>query len=295
MQKPVPVSEKLYFEEFGTHDLLNQEEERDLLARAKSGDTEARDQLVLMNQRMVIGLSYRYLSMAGDLEFMDLVQSGNIGLLEAIKRFDLSRDLKFSTYSFWWVRAAIQRICKSGIKISLSNYGRDTVIKVSRAYEKLYGEKRRPPTQEEIATYLDIPVYRIQQVWNSFTGLVSLDAPVNSDGETKKEVTVGELIPTDSNDPEEEYEKREITEKIKSALITMEPHISKVIIHRFGLDGTEPLTYQQIGDKLGVSKETIRRYEYLGTKKIYEALTKPAPNDYEDKTKKKERDHGSTN
>lgn len=295
MQKPVPVSEKLYFEEFGTHDLLNQEEERDLLARAKSGDTEARDQLVLMNQRMVIGLSYRYLSMAGDLEFMDLVQSGNIGLLEAIKRFDLSRDLKFSTYSFWWVRVAIQRICKSGIKISLSNYGRDTVIKVSRAYEKLYGENSRPPTQEEIATYLDIPVYRIQQVWNSFTGLVSLDTPVNSDGETKKEVTVGELIPTDSNDPEEECEKRETTEKIKSALITMEPHISKVIIHRFGLDGTEPLTYQQIGDKLGVSKETIRRYEYLGTKKIYEALTKPAPNDYEDKTKKKERDHGSTN
>lgn len=289
-------SERLYLEELGYHDLLDRDTEKELLERAKGGDTEARDQLILMNQRMVIGLAHRYMSMAGDLEFMDLIQSGNLGLMEAITRFDLSKDLRFSTYSFWWIRVAIQRACKSGIKISLSNYARDTMIKVSRAYEKLYGEKHRPPTQEEIADYLGIPLYRVQQVWSSFSGCASLDQVVHKDKTTGNcDVTLGELIPTESISPEEDYEKKEVFEKIKSALSEVEPHLSKVIIHRFGLDGSEPLTYQQIGDKLGMSRESIRRYEYLGTKKIHEALTKYAPNNYEDKTEKKERDHGSTN
>lgn len=257
-------STNLYIQQVRSIPILSFEEECELGKRAFNNDRDAQNALVTHNLRLVIGVAKKYQGCGISLN--DLIQEGNIGLIRAASKFDISKGYRFSTYATWWIRQAINRaLVDKSRMIRLPSNVNELLNKVKKAMTSLAQETSKIPSLEELAKYVNEDVDKVQVALDMSQALTSLDCPVDEEGETN----IGDLV-EDINtiDPIEQLIQESNKEIINTVLSTLEPREEEIIKLRFGLDGQEPLTLEQVGKKYGVTRERIRQLEDKALRKL---------------------------
>jgi RNA polymerase primary sigma factor len=273
----------LYLREIGQVPLLQAEEEIELAKRIEAGrcaqesldsngvaideriemerivrdGLAAREYLVLANSRLVISVAKKYAG--GSVPFLDLIQEGNIGLIRAANKFDYRRGNRFSTYATWWIRQAVTRaIADQGRTIRLPVHFGDQVRKLMRASHRLTQELGRQPTSGELATALDLPELKVRHMLRAARFPLSLDMPAGIDGDVELgDFVEDEHIPL----PEEEATRSALRDLVHEALQDLPPREVRVLQLRYGLDGGRTYTLEEVGGKLGVTRERVRQIE----------------------------------
>ena len=250
--------------------LLSREEEIELAKRAKQGDKEAFKKLIEHNLRFVISVAKKY--MGYGLPLHDLIGEGILGLVEAARRFDPDKGVKFISYAVWWIRQAIAQALSQNtgaVKIPI----KQTLMasKVLKAYNDLRKELSREPTVEEIAEKLNMSPKEVENYLKLCNMPLSLDAPVgDEESATFKDFLVG----SSTEDVEKLVVMKELKEAVHDLLNVLTPQERRIIIWRFGLDGNEPKTLREIGEIIGVSRERVRQLEERAKKKMREVALK---------------------
>lgn len=273
-------SVRLYLREIGKIPLLTPEEEADLAQRIVKGDKKAKDKMVESNMRLVVSIAKRYGGRG--LDFLDLIQEGNTGLLRAVEKFDPEKGFKFSTYATWWVRQAITRaIADQARTIRIPVHMVETINKVLRTTRKLTAELNREPTNEEIAKALDMEPEKIDYVMRIKQDIASLDASVGRDGDDEDSV-LGDFVEDEERDsPEESAANQILKEQLSEIIATLTDREQKIIRLRFGIGGGRPHTLEEVGNEFDVTRERIRQIEAKAlaklrknkeTKKLHEYL-----------------------
>jgi RNA polymerase primary sigma factor len=247
---------KLYVRSIGGGPLLTREEERDLARRKDAGDEEAKKKLIEANLRLVMSITRNY-TKAG-VPLLDLIQEGNLGLIRAVEKFDYKMGYKLSTYATWWIRQAITRaLADQGRTIRLPVHVADQVRRLMRARRQLAQKLNREPTQAELAKESGFPEKRVQELLDLVEDPVSLETPVG-DGES----LYGDLIEDiHSEHPDELTAKRLRSRELALAIARLNPRMRKVLALRFGLDGETPQTLEEVGTRLGITRERVRQLE----------------------------------
>jgi RNA polymerase primary sigma factor len=248
----------LFLNEAGRHQLLTPAEEIELAKRIERGDLEAKDRLVNSNLRLVVSLARRYQGV-GELELLDLIQEGVLGLIRAAEKFDWRKGFRFSTYATLWIRQSIQRgLADRGRTIRLPVNVAQRERRIATAERKLATQLGRDPTDEEVAQAADLPVGQVVEMRDVARIVTSLDRPV---GETQ-ETALGDLLASEGAGTEEEVEVSLTGEVVRRTLEELPEREREVIKLRFGLDGdSEPLPLSQTGARLGIAPETVREVE----------------------------------
>jgi RNA polymerase primary sigma factor len=244
-----------YLRQINTIPLLSREEEVELATRAQAGDQEALDKLIVSNLRYVVSVARRYLGYG--LSLADLINEGNIGLIQAARRFDPTRGVKFITYAVWWIRQAVTHaLAEHGGVIALPVRQLEKLRKVLEGYRRYTRQIGVEPSLEELAAELDLPPNEVETILHVYRHL-SLDAPIGEEGETS---FVDVLPSTSVPSGEEAYINATLTQEIQELLSQLPPREQQVLRLRFGLDG-EPKTLEEIGAMLGVTRERVRQIE----------------------------------
>ncbi|MBQ3410053.1 RNA polymerase sigma factor RpoD [Candidatus Saccharibacteria bacterium] len=273
-------SVRLYLREIGKIPLLSPEEEAKLAQRVIKGDKKAKDKMVEANMRLVVSIAKRYSGRG--LDFLDLIQEGNTGLLRAVEKFDPEKGFKFSTYATWWIRQAITRaIADQARTIRIPVHMVETINKVLRTSRKLTQELNREPTVEEIAKDMGMDVEKVEYVMRIKQDIASLDASVGRDGEDEDSV-LGDFVEDEERiSPEDSAANQLLKEQIASILSTLSDREQKIIKLRFGIGGGRPHTLEEVGAEFSVTRERIRQIEakalsklrkHKDTKKLHEYL-----------------------
>ena len=260
-------SVRLYLREIGKIPLLTPEEEADLAQRIVKGDKKAKDKMVESNMRLVVSIAKRYGGRG--LDFLDLIQEGNTGLLRAVEKFDPSKGFKFSTYATWWVRQAITRaIADQARTIRIPVHMVETINKVLRTTRKLTSELNREPTNEEIARELDMEPEKIDYVMRIKQDIASLDASVGREGDDEDSV-LGDFIEDEERDsPEDSAANQILKEQLSEIIATLTDREQKIIRLRFGIGGGRPHTLEEVGNEFDVTRERIRQIEAKALSKL---------------------------
>jgi len=253
-----------YIREISKFRPLSGDEEKALARRIRNGDQEALQRLVEANLRFVVSYCKRYRGLG--LSFLDLIHEGSLGLMEAAKRFDPDRNVKFISYAVWWVRQAIfhalseqHRIFRLPQKLS------GQVSKVGNAREKLASELERAPTTAELAQKTDLSEHEVENALKVAGGDLSLSTAVGEDGTLE----LGDTIEQDTvPSVERQLMRSSFEEQIRSLVAELDEKERQVISMRFGLDGEDPRTLQEIGEALGLSRERIRQIESKAKEKL---------------------------
>ena len=260
--------------------LLTAEEELELAKRSAAGDEAAREKLVYCNQRLVAMVAFRYVGACHGLEFDDLKQAGNIGLLQAVKQFDYKKGFRFSTYAIWWIRQAITReISDKDRTIRIPVHVSEQLTKIRKTAAQIEQQTGNPATAQDVAAALDRPVKKIvglwDMAWNNPT--VSLDKPMGDDGD----VTVENfLMIEDDNTPQSNADKDELRQQIGSAVSLLSPREQAVIKMRYGLDDGMPRTLEEVGAAYNVTRERVRQIELKALRKLRSPKVKAILNDF---------------
>ncbi|MBR3256873.1 RNA polymerase sigma factor RpoD [Candidatus Saccharibacteria bacterium] len=273
-------SVRLYLREIGKIPLLSPEEEQELAKKIVEGDKKAKDKMVEANMRLVVSIAKRYSGRG--LDFLDLIQEGNTGLLRAVEKFDPEKGFKFSTYATWWIRQAITRaIADQARTIRIPVHMVETINKVLRTTRKLTQELNREPTNEEIAKELDMDVDKIEYVMRIKQDIASLDASVGRDGDDEDSV-LGDFVEDEERaSPEDSAATQILKEQLASIIATLSDREQKIIKMRFGIGGERPHTLEEVGAEFSVTRERIRQIEakalsklrkHKDTKKLHEYL-----------------------
>ena len=273
-------SVRLYLREIGKIPLLSNEEEVDLAYRIVKGDKKAKDKMVEANMRLVVSIAKRYSGRG--LDFLDLIQEGNTGLLRAVEKFDPDKGFKFSTYATWWIRQAITRaIADQARTIRIPVHMVETINKVLRATRKLTNELNREPTVEEIAKEMGMEPEKVDYVMKIKQDIASLDATVGRDGDDEDSV-LGDFIEDEGRvSPEDAAAAQMLKEQIAEILSSLSEREQKVVKLRFGIGGGRPHTLEEVGAEFSVTRERIRQIEakalsklrkHKDTKKLHEYL-----------------------
>ena len=260
-------SVRMYLREIGDVPLLTQEEELELAQRAVKGDKKAKDKLAESNMRLVGSIAKRYSGRG--LDFLDLIQEGNTGLLRAVEKFDPEKGFKFSTYATWWIRQAITRaIADQARTIRIPVHMVETINKVMRTTRKLTQDLNREPTNAEVAEAMGMDVDKIEYVMRIKQDIASLDASVGRDGDDDESV-LGDFIEDSERDsPEEATANQILKEQIAEILTTLSEREQKIIRLRFGIGGGRSHTLEEVGNEFSVTRERIRQIEAKALAKL---------------------------
>lgn len=263
-------SVKMYLREIGKIPLLSQEEEQTLAQKAAKGgpgSKKAKDKMVEANMRLVVSIAKRYSGRG--LDFLDLIQEGNTGLLRAVEKFDPDKGFKFSTYATWWIRQAITRaIADQARTIRIPVHMVETINKVLRASRKLTSELNREPTVEEIAKEMDMDVDKIDYVMRIKQDIASLDQSVGKDGDDEDSV-LGDFVEDEERiSPEDSAANQMLKEQLADIISTLSDREQKIIKLRFGIGGGRPHTLEEVGAEFSVTRERIRQIEAKALSKL---------------------------
>jgi len=267
---------KLYMMDIGTVPLLNAEKEIELGRRIQSGDKEAFNELVSANLRLVVSVAKKYVGRG--LDFLDLIEEGNLGVIRAAEKFDPDMGYKFSTYATWWIKQAINRaIGDQSRTIRIPIHMHDSINRYNAACEKLYRSLGRIPTDEEVARDMDVSLEKIENIRSAEYNLVSLESPIAADKETTlKDFVKDETFVT----PEMNIEQISDSEVVSKLLEGCTDREKMIIFLRFGLNGDEGQTLESIGKSLGITRERVRQVEAKLLKKFHNRLFSIGYEDY---------------
>jgi RNA polymerase primary sigma factor len=271
-------SVRLYLREIGKIPLLSPEEELSLAHKVKEGDKEAKDKMAEANMRLVVSIAKRYSGRG--LDFLDLIQEGNTGLLRAVEKFDPDKGFKFSTYATWWIRQAITRaIADQARTIRIPVHMVETINKLLRTQRRLTQELNREPTNEEIAAAMEMEVDKVEYVMKIKQDITSLDANVRDDDDDS---VLADFIEDDEAiSPEDAATTQLLKEQVKDMLGVLTDREQKILKMRFGLEDGKSHTLEEVGQEFSVTRERIRQIEakalsklrkHKDAKKLYEYL-----------------------
>ena len=244
------------FKDIGKVRLLTAQEEVDLAKRIERGDLDAKQKMVESNLRLVVSIAKNYRNQG--LPFLDLIQEGTLGLIRAVEKFDWRRGYKFSTYATWWIRQAVSRaLADKSRTIRVPVHIVERMQKMTRAERALYTEFGREPTLEEIAAEASLPIEQARDVRAAARTSASLDQPVGDQGDA----TFGDFVAGDEPLPEEWVEGTLRSQALAISLQALEERERQVLVLRYGLIDEEPKTLDEIGKRLGLTRERVRRIE----------------------------------
>ena len=260
-------SVRLYLREIGKIPLLSSEEELALAKRVVAGEKKAKDKMAEANMRLVVSIAKRYSGRG--LDFLDLIQEGNTGLLRAVEKFDPDKGFKFSTYATWWIRQAITRaIADQARTIRIPVHMVETINKLLRTQRRMTQELNREPTIEELAKELEMEPAKVEYVIKIKQDITSLDAGVGRDGEDEDSVLGDFIEDSDSATPEETATSQLLKEQVQSILSTLSDREQKIVKMRFGLEDGKSHTLEEVGREFAVTRERIRQIEAKALAKL---------------------------
>ncbi len=262
---------QLYLQEIGKTPLLTIAEEVTLARKIRRGDKAARDHMISANLRLVVKIAMDYKDFG--LPLLDLISEGNIGLVKAVERFDPRKGGKLSTYAAWWIKQSIKRALANQSKtIRLPVHLVDKISKMRRTAMKLTEELGREPTDEELAIELQIPTSKVAHLKSVSVRPASLDAPIGEDGDS---ATFGEIVGDDAAvSPFEGLREKNLNSDLHTLVDSLDQREAEIIKLRFGLDGKDELTLEEVGKKFHVTRERIRQLEYIALSKMRKAMAK---------------------
>jgi RNA polymerase primary sigma factor len=255
---------QLFLKDIGKVDLLTAPQEIELAKRIERGDHLAKQNMVEANLRLVVSIAKRYRNQG--LPFLDLIQEGTIGLVRAAEKFDYRKGFKFSTYATWWIRQAVARaLADKSRTIRMPVHVVEKLNKIVRSERKLRGELGREPTALEIGRELDLSADEVEQIRRSSQLPVSLEKPVGDDEESEfGHFLTDETAPL----PEESAEQALRRDTLKQILCSLSPREQRILEMRYGLDGEQPRTLDEVGRAFNVTRERIRQIENQCLKKL---------------------------
>ena len=255
---------KVDLKEIGRVPLLSPEEEIDLAMRIIDGDEYAKKRLSEANLRLVVSIAKRYVGRG--MQFLDLIQEGNLGLIKAVEKFDYTKGFKFSTYATWWIRQAITRaIADQARTIRIPVHMVETINKVKKASSQLLHKNGHEPVAEEIAAELDMPVDKVREIMRVAQEPVSLETPIGEEEDSH----LGDFIPDDEAPaPADAASHTLLKEQLSEVLSTLTPREEKVLRLRFGLEDGRPRTLEEVGKEFDVTRERIRQIEAKALRKL---------------------------
>ncbi|USN97113.1 MAG: RNA polymerase sigma factor RpoD [Candidatus Nomurabacteria bacterium] len=260
-------SVRLYLREIGKIPLLTSEEELELAQKVVAGDKRAKDKMAEANMRLVVSIAKRYSGRG--LDFLDLIQEGNTGLLRAVEKFDPDKGFKFSTYATWWIRQAITRaIADQARTIRIPVHMVETINKLLRTQRRMTQELNREPTIEELAKELEMEPEKVEYVIKIKQDITSLDAGVGRDGEDEDSVLGDFIEDEDGKTPQDSATEQLLKEQVQAVLSTLSDREQKIIKMRFGLENGKSHTLEEVGQEFAVTRERIRQIEAKALAKL---------------------------
>lgn len=275
---PAPVSEtslKQYLKGISRYKPLSREEEQELGILIEQGDQEAITKLTLANLKFVVSIANRYRNTG--LPISDLINQGNLGLVEAAKRFDYTKGVKFISYAVWWIRQAIiQGLAEQSGTVKLPIKQAGILYKINSAVERLSKKLGREPSSHELAEHLEMDEADIENVMRVSRNYLSLEAPVK-DGEDRSFI---DMLDSGAQGIEDEIIQKTLRSSLEEIVDELDERESQIISWRFGLDGEAPKTLEDIGDELKISRERVRQLEARALSKLQKKAMRKKLNDY---------------
>lgn len=255
---------RMYLKEIGKVPLLNSEQEVELAKRIQDGDEVAKQKLAEANLRLVVSIAKRFVGRG--MQFLDLIQEGNLGLIKAVEKFDFTKGFKFSTYATWWIRQAITRaIADQARTIRIPVHMVETINKLIKTERQLIQELGRAPQPEEIAKMMDMPTEKVREIMKIAQEPVSLETPIGEEEDSH----LGDFIEDDAAPaPAEAAAFTMLKEQLINVLDTLTPREEKVLRLRFGLDDGRARTLEEVGKEFNVTRERIRQIEAKALRKL---------------------------
>jgi RNA polymerase primary sigma factor len=273
---------KMYLKEIGRVKLLSSDEEIELAKRIAEGDKDAKDELTQANLRLVVSIAKHYVGRG--MQFLDLIQEGNLGLMKAVEKFDYTKGFKFSTYATWWIRQAITRaIADQARTIRIPVHMVETINKITRYQRQLVQELGREPTAQEISDKMDPSVRlspeKIREIQKIALDPVSLESPIGEEDDSH----LGDFIEDkDTQSPSEYTTKSLLKDELYAVMKDLTDREERVLKLRYGLEDGRPRTLEEVGKEFGVTRERIRQIEAKAIKKLRHPTRSKRFGDYRD-------------
>jgi RNA polymerase primary sigma factor len=259
---------RLYLRDIHRTKLLSATEEKELALKIESGDRAARDRMITSNLRLVVKIAKRYVNQG--LPFLDLIEEGNLGLIKAVERFDVSRGFRFSTFATWWIRQGMERaVMNQARSVRLPVHVAEDIGKVSRATYLFRKQTNRDPTLTEIAETLEMDLNHVRKLQVLLLGTCSMDQPL---GENSSFCLADTLEDTSNLSPVDQIAGHNAYEIVSDLIKTFPAAERKILTLRFGLDDHEPQTLETIGRSFGLTRERIRQIESASLSKLRKLL-----------------------
>lgn len=260
----------IYLKQISIVPLITVEEEIELAKRISKGDDQARDKMITANLRLVVKIAQDYSNIG--LSLLDLINEGNIGLMKAVERFDPSKGGKLSTYASWWIKQSIKRALANQSKtIRLPVHMVDRVTQIRRTTQQLSEKLGREPTDEELAEEMKIPVARITHLKSVSKKPASLDSPINDEDGSN----LGDIVADDkSTSPLENLQSKSLIGDVDKVLSTLEQREADIIRLRFGLEGRDPQTLEEVGEQIGITRERVRQLQEQAIRQLRKNMNK---------------------